>query len=483
MRKHQRIGRRVFGIGLLGIVGLFGGGSALSRTAGPTPEPADIEAAAPDGPQDDPARRDNTDATARARPLDLLTEAVRRCKAATALVEVRSVGSGSSVCLSADGFFVTNHHVVASAGLGENVRLVVDSGQKSQRVLEARIIKLDEEHDLALLKSEGAAGLVAIPLGTDDGLVETMPLAAFGYPFGRMLAADRGFPSVSVSTGTITALRRKGDELSMIQLDASVNPGNSGGPVVDKKGSLIGIVVSGLLFARLNFAIPVSCVREFLSGPALVLRSPGLTFSERTRSRQFEIDAYSFDGRSLDGLAVGLSLTDSANEARSIPARRIGNRFVAEGSVFPPGVAPSKLILVVHKGRARIRSDLPPGELSIGARRFSWPAIDELFRDGDEWVVSLLDGGRFAGKPAGLPAVRYGDGRTTQLATADRIEVRLEHAAPTEVTYEIQARRGARISRRSRAGCESEALRGDWRPASIGRSAGRRSTSRSSSRH
>ena len=74
-----------------------------------------------------------------------------------------------------------------------------------------------------------------------------MPLAAFGYPFGRMLAADKGYPAVSVNTGTITALRRKEGKLSTIQLDASVNPGNSGGPVVDKKGNLIGIVVSGIL--------------------------------------------------------------------------------------------------------------------------------------------------------------------------------------------------------------------------------------------
>ena len=81
-----------------------------------------------------------------------------------------------------------------------------------------------------------------------------------------MLASDKGYPSVSVNTGTITALRKKGGKLSAIQLDASVNPGNSGGPVVDKTGKPIGIVVSGMLLARLNFAIPVSRAREFLSG-------------------------------------------------------------------------------------------------------------------------------------------------------------------------------------------------------------------------
>ena len=324
MRIISRIGCRVFAVGLVAIVGSVGGRPERAESEEPSVERS--VAAVTDGPQDDPVRKADPDVQARARPLDLSPDAVRRCKTATALVEVRSIGSGSSVCVSAEGFFVTNHHVVAGAGLRGNARLVVDSGQKSQRVLEARIIKLDEEHDLALLKVDAAVGLVAIPLGTDDQLVETMPLAAFGYPFGRMLAADKGYPSVSVNAGTITALRRKGGELERFQLDASVNPGNSGGPVVDQRGTLIGIVVSGMAMARLNFAIPVSRVREFLAGPALVLRNPGLTFSERTRARQFEIDAYAYDRRLVDGLVVELSLTDSSNDAER--SRRSGSAII-----------------------------------------------------------------------------------------------------------------------------------------------------------
>ncbi len=276
---------------------------------------------------------------------------VRRCKAATALVELRSIGSGSGACVSADGFFVTNHHVVAGAGLGANVRLVVSPGQKAQRVLEARVVKLDEEDDLALLKADAVPDLVALPLGTDDQLVETMPITAFGYPFGRLLASDEGYPAVSVNTGAITALRKKGGELSRIQLDASVNPGNSGGPVVDKQGNLVGIVQSGMVMARLNFAIPVSRVREFLSGPGLVLRDPHLMFSERARPRRFEIGAYAFDPRILDALVVRLALSDSVHDTRTLEARRVGGRFVTEGPAWSPGHAASRPVLVVYRGR------------------------------------------------------------------------------------------------------------------------------------
>ena len=227
---------------------------------------------------------------------------------------------------------MTNHHVVSSAGLGHNVRLVVRPGQGNQRILDARVIKLDYDNDLALLKVDPPRDLVVIPLGKDDELVETMPLAAFGYPFGRMLAADNGYPTVSVTTGTITALRKKAGKLSNIQLDASVNPGNSGGPVVDKKGELLGIVVSGFMGAQLNFAIPVSVVREFLAGPALVLRIPQVTFQDRTKPRPFEIDAYAFEPRVLENLVVELALAEPGAETRTLTAKRRGNQFVAEGS-------------------------------------------------------------------------------------------------------------------------------------------------------
>jgi Trypsin-like peptidase domain len=415
MRRDNRIGRRQIAVGLMAIIGWFQG-SLEGATSQEPPRKGSGGAQAP----------------AQVRPVELPAEMVSRCKAATALIELRSIGSGSAACVSVDGFFVTNYHVVAGAGLGQDVRLVVRPGQNSQRVVAARVIKLDEENDLALLKVDGPADLVAIPLGTDDELVETTPLTAFGYPFGRMLASDSRYPSVSVNTGAITALRRKEGKLSAIQLDASVNPGNSGGPVVDRNGKLLGIVTSGVSGgARLNFAIPVSIVREFLAGPALVLRNPAISFAERTKTRQFEIDAYALDRRLLDDIVVELSFMESADQTRTLEAKRKGKLFVAEGSACAKGGAPLKPILVVQKGRGQKKSELPPGEFSIGSRKFSWLSIDSLVKDGDVWIVSLLGGERFAGKAVGLPSVTFGAGRTTQLATADRIEMRLEKAPPS----------------------------------------------------
>jgi Trypsin-like peptidase domain/Concanavalin A-like lectin/glucanases superfamily len=445
MRQDFWINPRSITVSLIAIIGIVHGRLEGAASQEPPLKKSDAAAGTLVRPKDDRPKNDDDAIRAQARPVELTNEVVSRCKAATALVDLRPHGSGSATCVSVDGFFVTNNHVVASAGLGQTVRLVVQPGQNEERVLVAKVIKLDEENDLALLKVDARAGLVAVPLGTDGELVETAQLVAFGYPFGRMLASGNGYPSVSVNTGTITALRKKEGKLAAIQLDASVNPGNSGGPAIDKNGNLIGIVQSGLQGARLNFAIPVSVVRESLSAPALVLRNPAVTFAQRNKPRQFEIDAYAFDRRLLDDLVVELSLTDSADNTRTLEAKRRGDRFVAEGPACSPGGPPAKPILVVHKGRGQIRCKLPSEEFSFGSRKFSWMAIDLLSKDGDEWIVSLLTGERFAGKPAGLPSVSFGPGRTTQLATADRIEMRLENAVPTEVAYELLARRGPKV--------------------------------------
>jgi hypothetical protein len=72
-----------------------------------------------------------------------------------------------------------------------------------------------------------------------------MPLFAFGFPFGEALARHKGNPAITVSKGSISSLRRDdGGELAIVQIDGELNPGNSGGPVVDAQGRLVGVAVA-----------------------------------------------------------------------------------------------------------------------------------------------------------------------------------------------------------------------------------------------
>ena len=197
---------------------------------------------------------------------DVAAGVVPRGKAATAFVELPGdQGSATAFCVSASGLFVTNEHVVHGLG-GGTIKLVLRPGRSDQRVVQARILRVDTDADLALLQAPPPGSYTALSLGDSDALTETTEVVAFGYPFGRDLSAnDKDYPAISVSVGRVTALRVQNGKLDRIQLDASLNPGNSGGPVLDTKGLVVGVVEAGIPGASLNFAVPVGDLSALLA--------------------------------------------------------------------------------------------------------------------------------------------------------------------------------------------------------------------------
>jgi WD40 repeat protein len=217
----------------------------------------------------------------------MLTKAqvARLGKAATALVEMnKGQASGSAFCIHPSGLFITNDHVVR--GSGQEIRLVLDSGLPTQKEIQAMVVRTDRQLDLALLRAAGDRSYPALALGSEENISELDEVVAFGFPFGKTLTVDKdSFPSVTVNAGNISALRRKkGGTLERIQLDARVNPGCSGGPVLDLSGKVIGVVVSGFVARGLgttgiNFAIPVSHVARFVARPDIQFTPPELNRS------------------------------------------------------------------------------------------------------------------------------------------------------------------------------------------------------------
>jgi Do/DeqQ family serine protease len=167
--------------------------------------------------------------------------------------------SGSGVIISEDGYIVTNNHVIANA---EKVEVVLND----KREYDATVIGRDPNTDLALLKIE-AKGLPFIYYGNSDNVKVGEWALAVGNPFSLTSTVTAGI--ISAKGRNINILNEKFAIESFIQTDAAVNPGNSGGALVNSKGELIGInaaIASNTgSYSGYSFAIPVNIVRKVVA--------------------------------------------------------------------------------------------------------------------------------------------------------------------------------------------------------------------------
>ncbi len=167
---------------------------------------------------------------------------------------------GSGFIVRNDGYIVTNYHIVRGAG-AITVNVFNDLGTERYR---ANQVKLDEALDLALLKIEPRAPLTAAPLGDSDLVSVADDVIAIGSPFGLDQTVSRGIVSAKRKALVIEGITHA----NLIQTDAAINQGNSGGPLIDARGTVIGVNTAIYTptgaFSGIGFAIPSNQVRKFV---------------------------------------------------------------------------------------------------------------------------------------------------------------------------------------------------------------------------
>ena len=218
----------------------------------------------------------------------------------------QSRGFGSGVIMSEDGYIITNNHVIENAGEIQ-VRLA------DKREYTARLVGTDPNTDLALLKIE-ERGLPYISIGNSDDLRVGEWVLAVGNPFAQGTPYDL---TSTVTAGIVSAKARNinilGDRNfrieSFIQTDAAVNPGNSGGALVNLKGELVGIntaiATPSRTFAGYSFAIPSTLVSKVIN----------------------DLREYGVVQRAL----LGVSITDvTAEFARSRDIEEVGGVYILD---------------------------------------------------------------------------------------------------------------------------------------------------------
>lgn len=168
-------------------------------------------------------------------------------------------GSGSCFYLKAHNLFVTNFHVVQ--GFNE---VAIENSDKDRFL--AQVVLINPQLDLAFLHSEtDFSYLPQLELNSQDELKIGDKISVVGYPFGM---------PYTVTDGTVSAPRQLMDGRTFIQTDAAVNPGNSGGPMFDKSGKVIGVTVAKLNNAdNMGFGIPIEQLEKMLELTSEIERS------------------------------------------------------------------------------------------------------------------------------------------------------------------------------------------------------------------
>ena len=198
----------------------------------------------------------------------------------------RQVSSGTSFAVTQQGDLITNFHVVEGCN-----ELKVHYGGNE---IEAKVLSSDEVNDLALLRAEFSPGGV-LPL-SDENVAILDEVYVAGYPFGEAVSS-----SIKITGGRVNALSGVRNNFSQIQFDAVIQPGNSGGPVLNSMGNVVAVAVAtldqevaleqfGVIPQNSNFGIKSSVVRNLLSSNGISLIDPN---SEELDTRTLGVAATS----------------------------------------------------------------------------------------------------------------------------------------------------------------------------------------------
>ena len=242
---------------------------------------------------------------------------------------------GSGVIISSDGYIVTNNHVINNA---TTLSVKLHDG----RTFEAKVIGSDPATDVALIKIE-AEDLPTLPFGSSDDLRLGEWVLAIGYPMDLQSTITAGI--VSAKARHLGAIDNKSGIESFIQTDAAVNPGNSGGALVNTRGELVGIntiiKTSTGSYVGYSFAVPESIVRKVVMDlkESGVVQRAVLGISFRAIDQQFVDEAGEYTGiDKIGGIYVASVAEDGAASKAGIRKgdviTKVGGVEVNDSAIF-----------------------------------------------------------------------------------------------------------------------------------------------------
>lgn len=203
---------------------------------------------------------------------ELSRDALKRVKRATVMLRVHLVdgtvttGTGFFGAADAANILLTNAHVLGmltpTSRKPVKIEVILNSGEKDEKRTAALVLGVDRASDLAVLDVGTTVGMpTPLTVKSGEGLQELDKVYVFGFPLGEKLGKE-----ITIRPSSVSSLRKTFGILDRIQVAGGMDPGNSGGPVVDASGQVVGVAVAGIPGMLINFAIPGERVHSILNG-------------------------------------------------------------------------------------------------------------------------------------------------------------------------------------------------------------------------
>lgn len=317
--------------------------------------------------------------------------------------------AGSGVVISSDGYIVTNNHVIDKA---TNVEVTLND----KRTFKAQVIGSDAYTDIALLKIE-ATDLQPIALGNSDNLKVGEWVLAVGNPFNLTSTVTAGI--VSAKARNINILSSDMKIESFIQTDAAVNPGNSGGALVNTKGELVGINTAIASqtgsYAGYSFAVPVSIVSKVVA----------------------DLKEFGVVQRAVLGIQIRDISDDFAKEKKLTTLNGVYvEAVIAKGSAQIAGIKEGDVITAVNEVVVKSVSELKE---QVGR-----------YRPGDKISITYVRGGKTQQTKVELKN-RSGNTDIVKIVDISALGVTFQ-AVPTQLKYQFNLSNGLQIKTIDRNG-------------------------------
>jgi len=196
---------------------------------------------------------------------EMATSTVQQVKRSTVYLRVNLPGGtreGSGFFALERGIVITNAHVLGMLRVGSALPRSIDAVINSGEARTGKVLGVDLNNDLAVLRVQGDVASLPPPLAVDIAakVSELQKVYIFGFPFGAALGKN-----TTVSPTVVTSLRYDKGILKQIQFGGGMHPGNDGGPVTDARGVVVGVCVAGIKGTNINFAVPADFIRPVVA--------------------------------------------------------------------------------------------------------------------------------------------------------------------------------------------------------------------------